>query len=110
MPRRLSRARHGSRTTPRRRSLAPRGETSSRLVLLLPLVKRHELDDLVAALPRRRLNLDLVADALVEERAAQRRRQGYLPLPRIGLLREDDVVGGGLAGVEVLDRHAAAVG
>jgi hypothetical protein len=43
-------------------------------------VEGHELDDLVAALPGRRLHLDLVADALVEERAPERRRERYLPL------------------------------
>ena len=45
----------------------------------LALVERHELDDLVVRRAGRRLHLDLVADGLVEQRAADRRRKRYLP-------------------------------
>jgi hypothetical protein len=73
-------------------------------------VVRLERDDLEAALAAGRVHLDLVADRFAHERPAERRRQRYLSLARVDLFGEHDLVGHGVALVDVLDGHAAAIG
>src|SRR5204862_24918 len=69
-----------------------------------------ELDDLVRPLPARRLHLDLVADALLEQGAADRRRERYLPLRDVDLFGGHDLVEARAPGVPLLDRAPRSVG
>src|SRR5262249_23301619 len=74
----------------------------------LQLRERDQLDDLVGALPARRLHHHLVSHGLVEECPTDGRGEGDPSVGRVYLFGEDDLVDGRLA-VVVLDRHATPV-